>query len=123
MKLKQKEILEEGISSSLSYYTHYYVSIEDECSYFSYDSSIVEPIPLQPYNQFLRLLQIQMLSTYRVRSEPIIDYSSFQILTFIDHVDKLHQISKKKANIEEERARKQKDRELTKLKGLKRELL
>ena len=111
-QIEVEEILEEGIPFPRRHYTHYYVSIEDECSYASHDCFTAKPIPSQSYNQFLRLPKIHIPISKRVKSEPIIDYNRSQILTFTSHVDKLHQISEKKAHIEEERAKKQKQREL-----------
>ena len=51
----------------------------------------------------------------RMRSELLIDYNHFQILTSTNHVDKPQKISVKKASIVEERAIKVKKRELTKI--------
>ena len=94
----------------LRHFIHYYVSIEDECSYSSHDSSTAELVSLQSCSQFLRVRKIQIPISCRVKSESIIDYSTSQILTSSHHVDKLYQVSQKKANIEEERARKQRER-------------
>ena len=112
-----EEILEEGIPSPSRYYTHYYVSLEEDLSISSLESTMAKSNLTQPQtSQFLRVPQIQTSFSSRVRSEPLIDYSHFQILTSIDHVGKLTQISEKKVEIERERARKQKEREFTKAK-------
>ena len=122
-EIEVEEIMKECIPNPSTHYTYYFVSIEDECSYPSYDSSIAELVLSQPCSQFLKLHQIQIPISYRVRSEPIIDYSIFQILTSSDHVDRLHQILEKKANIEENELENKKKGSLPKLKWLKRKLL
>ena len=50
----------------------------------------------------------------RGRTEPIIDYSHSQILTSNEHVGKLRRIADKKTMVEEEKATKLRNRELTK---------
>ena len=114
-EIEVKGILHEGIPSPPRHFTHYYVSIEDECSYSSM-TPLLNLFLSQSCSQFLRLRKIQIPISYRMKSESIIDYSTSQILTSSDHVDKLHQVLYKKANIEEERDRKQRERELTKAK-------
>ena len=114
-EIEMDEIMEEDIPDPPTHYTHYYVSIEDECSYL-HESSIAELVSSQPCSQFLKLPQIQIPSSSRVTSEPIIDYSNSQILTSTAHVDKLNNILEKKARVEEERARKQEEREPNKAK-------
>ena len=93
------------------------MSLEEDLSIPSLESPMAEPNSTAPQtSQFLRVPQIQTSFSSRVRSEPLIDYSHFQILTSTDHVGKLTQISEKKVEIERARARKQKERELTKAK-------
>ena len=57
-------------------------------------------------SQFLRLLEIHIFLSSRVRSEPLFDYRHLQILTSSDHVENRVQISKKKVTIEERRIEK-----------------
>ena len=73
-----------------------------------------EPSTSQGISHFLRVPHIEVPMGHRIRSEPFIDYSQSQILTSADHVEKLEQIAEKKACIEQERAAKLKERELTK---------
>ena len=112
--IEVEEILEEGIPTSPRYYTQYYVSMEEEPMDFSHQFSMGEPSLFAGIGHFLRIPHIEVLMGHRVRSEPFIDYNQSQILTTVDHVEKLEQIAEKKACIEEERAAKGKERELTK---------
>ena len=112
--IEVEEILEEGIPTSPRYYTQYYVSMEEEPSTFSHQFSINEPSTSAGISHFLRVPHIEVPMGHRVRSEPFMDYSQSQILTSIDHEEKLQQIAEKKACIEEEKVAKAKERELTK---------
>ena len=60
------------------------------------------------------MLEINVLLSFGIKSEPLIDYRHSQILTSSDHIGKLTQIPKKKASIEKERVAKQKERKFTK---------
>ena len=53
-----EEILEKGIPSLAKHYSHYYMSIEDDFSFPSTNSTMNEPNSLQLFDQFLRLPQI-----------------------------------------------------------------
>ena len=112
--IEVEEILEEGIPTSLRYYTQYYINIEEEPSTFSHQFSMGEPSTSVGISHFLRVPHIEVPMGHRVRSEPFINYSQSQILTSANHVEKLEQIVEKKACIEKERAAKVKERELTK---------
>ena len=111
------EIVEEGLPSPPRYRTQYFVSMEDDSSIPSADSSIeatessmAEHVESQGLSQFLRLPQIKETRSSKVRSEPIVDYNNSQILTSNEHVDQLITISNKKAMVEEERIAKQRKR-------------
>ena len=111
--IQVEEILVEDIPNPPTTYTHYYVDIEEKGSLPYNDSddyitmagpSDSQPRVSQPCTQFLRMAQIQGCKESRLRSEPLIDYSHSQILTFEVHVQKLKTIAKKKALAEKEKA-------------------
>ena len=89
-----EEILVGCIPSPLRTYTHYYVDIED-AKFLHHNASndfstrtnpsVSQPCASQPCTQFLRVRQIQMSKDLRPRSEPLIDYSHSQVLTFEAH--------------------------------------
>ena len=115
-----EEVLEEGLPSPPRQYTQYFVSLEDDSSSLCPNSTIADPNSAQPISQFLRLIEIRGTRSSRIRSELLVDYNHSQILISNDHVEKLITILTKNAMIEEERATKQKERELSKAGGLKR---
>ena len=80
--------------------------------------SASQPSESQPCNQFLRLPQIYGHRDYRIRNEPLTNYSHSQILTFQTYVEKLNIFSNKEALVENERAIKQKKESLSRLEGL-----
>ena len=108
-----EEVLE-GLPSPPRQHTQYFVSLEDDSSSPCPNSTIADPDSTQPISQFLRLPETRVSRSSRIKSESLVDYSHSQILTSNDHVGKLITISTKKAMVEEERATKQKERELTK---------
>ena len=112
--LQVEEIVEEGLPSPPRHCTHYYVSVEEEPTIPSTTCSLAVPDSAQPLSQFLKLPQIEMPMSTKGRAEPIIDYSHSQILTFNEHVGKLRRIADKKAMVEEQKAAKLRQRELTK---------
>ena len=79
------------------------MSVEDESSIPSADCTIAEAILSQLLGQFMRLSQIQVPMTSRMRIEPIVDYSHLQILTSNNHVDHLRRILEKRATVEEKK--------------------
>ena len=115
--------MEEGISSPTRQCIYYYVNVKDESSIPSIDCTIVESNLSQPLGQFMRLRKIQVIMRFRIRSESIVDYSHSQILTSNNHAEKLRRMLEKKEMIEEEKATKQKEKELTKKKRVEEKVL
>ena len=77
---------------------------------------MIEPSTLQPLNHFLKMPKLAVPMSFRIRSEPLIDYRHSQILTSSDHVNKLQHISQKLVSIEEEKIAKKTQRELIRAK-------
>ena len=90
------------------------MSVDDEIHVQPNDSPIFASNSAPPINQFLKFLEIHVPLLTRIRAEPLIDYRHSQILTSIVHVEKLTQIAEKNAAVEEERAPRQKEKDLTK---------
>ena len=77
----------------------------------------------QPISHFLRVPQIHVSISYRIRSEPLINYNDSQILTSSEHVSKLQQISEKKTIVDEKRIARQRETELTKARRAREKVL
>ena len=67
-----------GISSPPREYTHYYVIFEKDYSSPISDKFIVEPSTIPPLSQFLRVPEIHVPTSLRIKSEPLINYSRFK---------------------------------------------
>ena len=99
--IQVEEILVEGISSPLRHSTHYYVDIEEDSSpnrasndnSNMVDSNALQPNVTQTSSHFFRLPIIQEPKDFRIKNEPLIDYSHLQILISQSHVEKLRIIS------------------------------
>ena len=82
----------EGLPSPPREYTHYYVSFEEEFAIPTNEKSIAEPSTTPPLSQFLRVPEIHVPTSLKIRSELLINYSQSQILTSTNHIEKLHSI-------------------------------
>ena len=124
--IQVEEVMEEELSTSPKQQIHYYVRNEDEPNSPSNHSIMAKPTASQPISHFLRVLEIHVSISSRIRIQPLINYSDSQVLTSSEHVKKLQHISEKKANMEEEREErvaKKKESDLTKARKAREKML